>query len=219
MFTPLFARRFWDRVQKQDGDGCWEWQGARTIMHYGYLSTGRRNRTIGAHRVSWTLTHGAIPDGMCVLHRCDNPPCVRPSHLFLGSQADNVADMVAKGRQHYGENTGGVVLTDGQVGDILKEYATRARSVLSLAEQYGVEEATLRAIVNGQTWTHVEGPRLSRSEIVALGKKQRAIARCAAKRAAGWPPGACSVCGVRGHYKPRCPQATRGSTAGRLEDD
>jgi predicted transcriptional regulator len=118
-------------------------------------------------------------------------------------------DKVAKGRQHRGEATGGVVLSDAKVAEILTAYATREFSVIDLAREYGVTEATLRAIVNGKTWTHVPGPRLSREEIVAIGKKRRADGRIAAKKATGWQPGACSVCRERGHYAKTCPMARK----------
>lgn len=90
-----FEERFWAKVDK--GDGCWEWTGGRANRGYGHVEPVRgQNRS--AHRVSWELTNGPIPDGLWVLHRCDNPPCVRPSHLFLGTHADNMRDMEAKGR-------------------------------------------------------------------------------------------------------------------------
>jgi hypothetical protein len=115
-------------------------------------------------------------------------------------------DKIAKGRQHRGERTGGVVLTDSKVAEILTAYATGEFPVLALAHEYGVTEATMRSLVNGETWSHVPGPRLSREEIVALGKKHRAAARIASKRAPGWQPGACSLCRERGHYAKRCPR-------------
>lgn len=199
--------RFWERVQKHDGDGCWVWLGATsTNMRYGCMSLGRQRSVQYTHRLSWELANGPIPPGLCVLHRCDNPPCVRPDHLFLGTRRDNMTDKVEKGRQQRGEQTGSAVLTETQVAEILLAYATGEFPVLGLAGEYGVEEATVRAIVNGQTWTHVPGPRLSRAEVIALGKRHRSVARIESKRAAGWPPGACSACGERGHYKPRCPR-------------
>lgn len=90
------ADRFWPKVQK--GDGCWEWQGSRLPHGYGHLTIPGRGVPY-AHRISWELTHGEIPDGLWVLHHCDNPPCVRPDHLFLGTAQDNVDDSIRKGRR------------------------------------------------------------------------------------------------------------------------
>jgi len=92
--------RFWAKVDKASGLGpqgtCWEWQAS--LNSDGYGNIGIEQMTDRAHRLSWRLHYGPIPDGLSVLHKCDNPPCVRPDHLFLGTQADNVHDMQAKGR-------------------------------------------------------------------------------------------------------------------------
>ena len=94
--------RFWSKVNKTDG--CWLWTGYRFHAGYGGFHESQPKRTVRlAHRVAWELTNGLIPDGLHVCHTCDNRSCVRPDHLFLGTNADNVADKVAKGRQAKGE--------------------------------------------------------------------------------------------------------------------
>lgn len=98
--SPGVEQRFAQRVTR--ADGCWLFNGGKTHFGYGRLSL-RGNRWITAHRFAWLLHRGDIPDvSLCVLHRCDNPPCVNPDHLFLGTHADNVRDMVRKGRASTG---------------------------------------------------------------------------------------------------------------------
>lgn len=98
--TP--EERFWIYTQK--GPGCWQWIGSKQAYGYGQLRVG--NGPMRAHRFAYIIKHGAIPEGMDVLHRCDNRSCVNPAHLFLGTQADNIADMDAKGRRRTVPNVG-----------------------------------------------------------------------------------------------------------------
>ena len=101
-----FATRFWARVRKRKR-GCWEWQGYRAPSGYGVLQARKiHDAPLLAHRVAWRLRRGPIPDGAHVLHRCDNPRCVRLSHLFLGTQSDNNADRQSKGRTASGDSNG-----------------------------------------------------------------------------------------------------------------
>ena len=146
--------KFWSRVRI--GDGCWEWTKARNNRGYGMLSIG--GRSMLAHRVSWEFANGPIPPGMHVLHRCDNPGCVRPGHLFLGTPADNVADMLAKGRGRApkGENHKRAKLTEA---DVLKIRALVASgmSQRQAGEGFGVSGQAVGSIVRGETWRQTEG--------------------------------------------------------------
>ncbi len=140
------AERFWRRVDKS-GDSCWEWTGYRRVDGYGEIGLGARGAGVGrTHRVAWELTHGAIPDGMFVCHKCDNRGCVRPDHLFLGTNADNVADMVAKGRSARGVALPQTRLTDEQVA-ALRADVLAGESQSSAARRYGVTQGYVSTLV------------------------------------------------------------------------
>lgn len=143
----LMAARFWLKVNKTDG--CWLWTGH--VQNYGYGEFGRKPRRWLAHRYSYTLAHGEIPKGQLVLHRCDTPRCVRPEHLFLGTDADNTADKVAKGR-HGGK------LTPEQVREIKRELLENQGKYgfqTELARRYGVSDTQISSITKGKQWKHV----------------------------------------------------------------
>lgn len=97
------ADRFWERVEVADSDECWEWQGSCFPKGYGQMWVGPKGSgtMCRTHRLSWWMHRGPIPDGLKILHHCDNPPCVNPSHLFLGTNDDNMEDMVSKGRSRW----------------------------------------------------------------------------------------------------------------------
>ena len=98
---PDLASRFWKNVTKAGADECWLWQGTcNSVTRYGQIV--RDGKKVYAHRVAYELTHGSIPDGHFVCHRCDNPPCCNPSHLFSGTASENVLDAVGKGRWNQG---------------------------------------------------------------------------------------------------------------------
>lgn len=140
-------KRFWDKVIK--GINCWQWTGSTHRREgYGVIRVGRQ---ILAHRISWILHHGAIPGGMCVLHRCDNPSCTNPDHLFLGTQADNLADMRAKGRQQKGEKHHRAKLTELDILNIRILDIPQS----ALAKLYEVTQPTICAIKTRHTWKEV----------------------------------------------------------------
>ncbi len=146
------AERFWEKVRKADGDGCWEWLAHRNARGYGTFSTATRVHRL-AHRVAWELTAGELSADARVLHRCDNPACVRPSHLFIGTQADNVADMMQKGRgkKALGERSGMSKLTD----DVVVEARSTGVSIPELARRVGVHPSTLWKARSGKSWKHI----------------------------------------------------------------
>jgi hypothetical protein len=100
-----FEQRFWEKVDRRGPDQCWLWTAALTGNGYGVIRLDTHLPRVQAHRASWMLSNGPIPDGLWVLHRCDTPRCVNPAHLFLGTRADNVQDMIAKGRQNNQRKT------------------------------------------------------------------------------------------------------------------
>lgn len=144
--------RFWEKVDKRGPNECWEWTAGKTTAGYGVINSGDANGTIvGAHRISWELAYDHIPKGMCVLHHCDNPGCVNPYHLFLGTDADNVHDMTEKERQSRGESHGNSKLSERNVRKarrLIKEGWEQQR----IAELLGVGSPTISMIKTGKVW-------------------------------------------------------------------
>ena len=144
------ADRFWKKVEKTNG--CWLWKGSQT--EYGYGRFNISGRVEKAPRVAYKLTYGSIPEGMDILHTCDNPPCVRPDHLFPGTAKDNALDMVAKGRCNPGRANGEQIahkLTTEQVLQI-KERIRQNESLTVLAREFGVAINSISRIKRGKTW-------------------------------------------------------------------
>ncbi len=155
--TPI-SDRFYKLVAPADANGCMVWLGGKVSKGgYGQLKAGGRyGGSLKAHRVAWELRNGPIPDGMVVCHRCDNPPCVNPDHLFIGTHADNVADMDSKGRRKTlrGQNARNAKLNEQQVVAIRRE-RENGRSLQSLANAFGVSQATISLIANHKLWSHI----------------------------------------------------------------
>lgn len=135
--------------------GCWVWLGVTSPKGYGWAKAGGKRR-VPAHRLAYVLANGPMPlltggKPTCVLHRCDNPPCCNPAHLFLGSNRDNIDDMLAKGRSRKGERHGRAKLTETDVLAILGSADTDA----ALAQQFGVTTATIVAVKQRRIWKHL----------------------------------------------------------------
>lgn len=152
-----------DRLRRRsvERNGCLEWTGGRDVDGYGRLSVGSRasggKQTIRTHRIAWELANGRpVPDGLLVLHRCDNPACIKAEHLFVGTNADNVADMVSKGRGRTvsGESHGGAKLSTDAVREI-RETPRSNGSGRRLAAKFEVSPATVTNVRKGLVWGHV----------------------------------------------------------------
>lgn len=133
--------------------GCWEWNGSKNRRGYGQINSGRRTAAGNpapeiTSRVAWAISHGPIPEGMAVCHHCDNPPCVNPDHLFLGTKADNNRDMAEKRRTLNGERRPQAKLTDVEVEEIRRAYDLGGISQRALGERYGVSASAVSLIVN-----------------------------------------------------------------------
>lgn len=148
-----FLPRFWSRVKIDDALSCWEWTGAKTTAGYGHIIYRGKSRF--AHRASYELHVGPIPDGLLVCHRCDNPSCVNPAHLFLGTNKDNVTDSVTKGRKPQGETHVSAKLTECQVLEIRTRHAAGNITCKALALEFGVKRGTVEDIVHRKNWKHL----------------------------------------------------------------
>jgi len=152
---PLRDRLYSRIIRPDDPDECWQWTG-HTNGGYGKIRRGgngpERKKILTITRAIWELEIGPIPDGLYVLHKCDNPPCCNPKHLFLGSMADNMADRNKKGRQARGEKTGLSKLTEQQAREIIAATTERNRD---LARKYNISDSRICMIRSGKAWKHL----------------------------------------------------------------
>jgi len=154
-------RSFWVDVDKNgpihpEHGQCWQWIGCVGTRGYGQCYDGRNKPPCRAHRMSWRLKYGNLEDKDLVLHKCDNPLCVNPEHLFIGTHQDNMKDKVAKGRGNppVGERHGQAKITEDSVREIKSLYKAKV-SQGSLAKRFGVCQQQISRIVTGKRWRHI----------------------------------------------------------------
>jgi hypothetical protein len=165
---PQALNRFYNSFEKLSSDECWEWKRTFFSTGYGMFHYMRKNR--GAHRIAYFLHYKVDPADKCVCHKCDNPKCVNPYHLFIGTPADNWCDARKKGKiprgsNHYsrqkpellasGSESPHAKLTEQDVINIRREYVPRRVSAAKLAEKYGVSSTAIHYIVSYQNWKHI----------------------------------------------------------------
>lgn len=142
---------FWGKVSI--GDGCWLWTGGKMKNGYANFFIGKKSHRV--HRLSYQHFFGEIPNGLGVLHKCDVRNCIRPDHLFTGTQKENILDCKKKGRTTSGVKDAMSKLNDEQVESIRKIYEIGGTSQRNLAEMFSVDQSNISRIVNRKAWTHI----------------------------------------------------------------
>jgi len=139
---------------REDVTGCRLWTGALAGKGYGEIKATRSRRYLYAHRVSWEIANGAIPNGLSVLHQCDTPACVNPKHLFLGTGGENLQDMKAKDRHLYGERNNQAKMTEQ---DVLRIYALSDQGMAQakIGAIVGVGQGAIWKVLHGERWNHL----------------------------------------------------------------
>lgn len=154
--TKKDKARFWAKVDKSAGpDGCWLWTACK--FHDGYGQFHGAKRTLKSHRVAWMLANGQIKRGICVCHRCDNPACCNPAHLFLGTHMANMIDrdLKQRGNPRVGVLNGRAKLTESDVLYMRKAYHLGDESIASLAKKYHMGTTAIKYTLNGRAWKHL----------------------------------------------------------------
>lgn len=152
-YDEKMKSRFLRMVDKSGKNGCWIWLGAKKENGYGAFGLKEKlkgYRTRYAHRVSWIIHKGSIPHRLFILHKCDNPPCVNPDHLFAGTQAENIADRIAKGRSNYGK--GKLTARDAQLIRKLGEHGLEHEKIAAL---FGITRSATSMVIRRATWPNV----------------------------------------------------------------
>jgi DNA-binding CsgD family transcriptional regulator len=155
--------RFWEKVDKRGEDECWNWKPPCNEDGYGDFYDSATKKKTSAHRYSYKLHKGPIPEGLCVCHECDNPPCCNPKHLFLGTHADNMRDSAQKGRR-LGEKQGRAKLTTSQVIEMKHMLANGAKEK-DIAERFAISTESVSCINTGRNWSHIDIKTTSRGKV------------------------------------------------------
>lgn len=159
--TEKLIHRFWKSVSKSNS--CWNWSG-RSTRGYGYINIVDP-KTIGTHRFSWILHNKEeIPEGFVICHKCDNPSCVNPEHLFLGTPLENMADKISKGRAYVKLAYLNAKLTAEQIREIRASYVPHKVTQKILAEHFGVSRENIHYIIKGKSWEHLDGEKINPPE-------------------------------------------------------
>ena len=147
-------QKFWEKVDRRGPDDCWPWSASTDKNGYGQIGMTRTHRRTLAHRLSWTIANGPIPNGLSVLHRCDNPGCVNPGHLFVGTPFQNTRDCIEKGRFQMGETHGNARLNNRAVHKI---FALRSRGFTQkqIGKSVGCTQSNVSRILLGKMWVHL----------------------------------------------------------------
>jgi len=152
-------KRFWDKVEKNDKDKCWEWLASKDKDGYGYFSV--KGKTYKAHRISYIINSGnQIPIGMVIMHSCDTTSCINPEHLSLGTVAKNNRDIILKNRQNWnpaiGTNNGKSILNEYIVLE-MRNFYKNGKTFKEISEHFDVKIPTVRAVIYHHSWRHVGG--------------------------------------------------------------
>lgn len=154
MYSAEFVERFWKKVDRTNESDCWNWNASLAGKGYGQIKPdkglGRRN--LYAHRVAYELHHGAIPDGLEVCHRCDNPKCCNPAHLFAGTRKQNLQDMAEKMRSTWGVRSGTCKLTEDQVRAIRVMLADNVPQT-QIAKWFNISQIQISRIHTRKQWS------------------------------------------------------------------
>ncbi|MDE2096668.1 MAG: HNH endonuclease [Patescibacteria group bacterium] len=186
-YTPSDIKRFWSYVEKSDDPSeCWFWKGTQSSDKMNYGRFWHAGRLEEAHRAAYVIANGPIGEGLHCLHRCDHPLCVRPDHLFLGTNDDNIRDKIQKGRTVKGRSYKEAALSPGQKGErhwksrltaeqvqSIHERRARGERLRSLASEFGLSETHVSEIARGRTWEKVDRPDIESVQRWATAQGER----------------------------------------------